>query len=220
MNLRWLAWFTALLPIAAVHLAYLLSINAGDVPACVPYWEGCTSISRAGRFGLANHLFKALMLPYATLLMLFWGLCWLWLRELRHDAPRRSVTILALGLVAALFLILYVTFLGVEGPIYQWLRRYGITVHFSFSVLAQMLVCALLTPVTRLSIALRRTMLVFAGLLLVLGLASIPLQHLVDDRDRAVNALEWTYTLLMGLFYGLIGTAWGQTRFRVDVHSG
>ncbi|MES0872555.1 hypothetical protein [Sinimarinibacterium thermocellulolyticum] len=214
---RGYAWLTVLLPIAAVHLAYLVSIAQGSVEACVPYWEGCTSISRAGRHGLANLLFKGLMLPHAAQLVGFWLLTSLWLRALRPDAPRRILAVTGLGLVAAVFLILYASFLGAEGPTYQWLRRYGINVFFSFSVLAQMLVIALLQPVPSLRPFLRRTMLAFAALLLALGLASLPLQHFATDADRAMNALEWTYALLMALFYGLIGLAWGATGFRLRV---
>jgi hypothetical protein len=217
MDLRWYAWLTVLFPVAAVHLAYGISIAHGHVEACVPYWEGCTSISRAGRHGLANLLFKGLMLPHAAQLAGFWLLAWLWLRALRPDAPHRTHAVLALGLVAAAFLVLYASFLGAEGPTYQWLRRYGINVFFSFSVLAQMLVIALLQPVPALGRGLRRTMLGFAALLLILGLASLPLQHFATDAERAMNALEWVYALLMALFYGLIGLAWGATGLRAEV---
>lgn len=220
MDLRWFAWLTVLVPITAAHLAYFVSAAGGHVDWCVPYWDGCTSISRAGRFGLGNHLFRALMLPHAAQLMMFWGLTWLWLRALRPDAARRCAAVLGLGVVAALFLILYASFLGVEGSVYQWLRRYGITVFFSFSVLAQMLVIALLQPVRQLPRLLRRVMLTFAAALLVLGLLSIPLQHFAGDADRAMDALEWNYALLMALFYGLLGLAWGATGFRVWVRTG
>jgi hypothetical protein len=217
MDLRWYAWLTVLFPVAAVHLAYGISIAHGHIEACVPYWDGCTSISRAGRHGLANLLFKGLMLPHAAQLAGFWLLAWLWLRALRPDAPRRVAATLILGVVGAAFLVLYASFLGAEGPMYQWLRRYGINVFFSFSVLAQMLVIALLQPVPALSRRLRCTMLGFAALLLALGLASLPLRHLAIDADRAMNALEWVYALLMALFYGLIGSAWGATGLRAEI---
>lgn len=217
MDLRWYAWLTVFFPAVAVHLAYGVSIAHGHVEACIPYWDGCTSISRAGRHGLANLLFKGLMLPHAAQLAGFWLLTWLWLRLLRPDAPGRVGAVLLLGVVAAAFLVLYASFLGAEGPTYQWLRRYGINVFFSFSVLAQMLVIALLQPVAALSRGLRRTMLAFAALLLALGLASLPLQHFITGAERAMNALEWTYALLMALFYGLIGMAWGVTGLRAQL---
>lgn len=219
MDPRWYAWLTVLFPVAAVHLAYLVSIAQGSVEACIPYWDGCTSISRAGRHGLANLLFKGLMLPHAAQLMGFWLLVWAWLHSLRPDATRRVHAITGLGVIAALFLILYASFLGAEGETYRWLRRYGINVFFSFSVLAQMMVIALLTPVSSLGVTVRQTMLAFAAALLLLGLASLPLRHFAEDADRVMNALEWIYALLMALFYGLIGIAWGRTGFRLHARA-
>jgi hypothetical protein len=210
------AGVTALLPVIAVHLSYAIAVNAGEAAVCVPYWDGCTSISRAARFGLANIMFKALMLPHAAVLAGFWGLCWLWLRQLRPDAPLRCNATLLLGGISALFLVLYASFLGVDGATYQWLRRYGITVFFAFSVLAQMLVVALLQPIDTLGLGLRRIMLLFAAALLALGLCSIPLQALGDAADAAVNALEWCYALLMTAFYALIGIGWKHTGFNLQ----
>ena len=43
-------------------------------------WEGCTSISRAARHGLGNHVFRLLMLPCAMLVALHWWSSARWLR--------------------------------------------------------------------------------------------------------------------------------------------
>jgi hypothetical protein len=202
-----LPWLLVALPLLAVHASYLLSANGGYVPWCVPYLEGCTSISRAARNGPANLLFKLLMLPYAALLVLFWQQTGAWLRTLRPDAGRRSKGVRLLGIVAAVFLSIYVVCLGVDGELYQWMRRYGITVFFGFSVLAQMLSVALLAPLLHDRPRLRRAMLAFAASLLGLGLLSLPLQHFAADGEAATNALEWTYAALMTFFYALIGAA-------------
>ena len=45
--MQWLA--IALVMGVAVHLAWWLSLQGGHVEACNPYWDGCTSISRAAR---------------------------------------------------------------------------------------------------------------------------------------------------------------------------
>lgn len=203
----WLPWVLVLLPLLAVHSSYLLSASSGSVPWCLPYVEGCTSISRAARHGVANILFKLLMLPYSALLVLFWKQTGAWLRILRPDAPRRAGSVRFLGITAAIFLAIYVVCLGVDGEFYQWMRRYGITVFFGFSVLAQMLSVALLTPLLKQHQRLRKSMLFFCALLLALGLLSLPLQHFADDSDAAMNALEWIYAALMTLFYALIGSA-------------
>lgn len=184
-----------MLPILAAHAAYLISAMQQHVPWCWPYLDGCTSISRAARFGMANLLFKTLMLPYAGLLARFW-----W----QLDEQRE---IRALGVAGAGFLGLYVLFLGWDGSLYQWLRRYGITCHFAFSVLAQMLTLRVLLRRRRLAPARRGALLLLCALLLGLGLLSLPYQHWAADADAAVNRIEWCYALLMLLFYPLAGPA-------------
>lgn len=192
-----LALATGLWPILAVHVAYLISAQAGLVPWCFVYGEGCTSISRAARHGLANLWFKLTMLPYCWLLIAYW-----W-RAAQLSAARRLRWVWRLGLVGALFLAIYVGALGVEGELYQWMRRYGITVYFSFTVLALMLLASVFARKARLLTAL-------CAVMLLLGLASLPLQHMAGDHDAAVNALEWTYALLMML--GFVAT----TRLRPE----
>ena len=45
---------------------------------------------------------------------------------------------LSLGVVSAFALAVYATFLGTEGDIYRFLRRYGVIVYFGFGYLAQL----------------------------------------------------------------------------------
>jgi hypothetical protein len=207
LPLHRLPWLLVLLPILAVHLSYALAASSADVPWCNPYIDGCTSISRAARNGTANIVFKSLMLPYAALLALFWNQLSAWLLTQRPDTIRRCRGVRFLGVTAAVFLAVYAIFLGIDGEFYQWMRRYGITVFFGFSVIAQMLTLALLTPLARLGPGLRTSMLCFSALLLALGLLSLPLKHFSTDAKAAMNALEWTYAGLMTLFYALIGMA-------------
>jgi hypothetical protein len=209
------AWLAAILPLVAGNVAYVISASAELVPWCVPYLDGCTSVSRAARHGLANPVFRAIMLPYAVVMALFWWLAAEWLRGL---APARSGarrTLLACGLLASAFLVLYGTFLGVEGEFYQWMRRYGITVHYSGTVLAQFLLTWVVAAEPRLPAWLRRALLGLCAVLLVLGLASIPLRNFADDRDAAINALEWSYSVLLLVFFPLVGEAWRRTGLRI-----
>lgn len=213
-----IAWAAAILPFIAANLAYLISASADLVPWCVPYLEGCTSVSRAARSGVANPVFRGIMLPYAVVMALYWWLAAEWLRGFAPQRPRLRRTMLGFGLLAALFLILYASFLGVEGNFYQWLRRYGITVHFSSTVLAQFLVTYAVAADPRLPAWLRRSKLGLCAVMLVLGLASIPLQNFAPDRDAVLNAVEWTYSLLMIAFFPLTGEAWRRTGFTFRLH--
>jgi hypothetical protein len=80
MLLRLLPLITGFAPIFAVHVSYLIGIRAGVLRACIPYIEGCTSISATGRYPPASFLFKSVMMPEAILLALYWLFSVAWLR--------------------------------------------------------------------------------------------------------------------------------------------
>ena len=115
-RLLWpLALLAALLPVAATAVAYALSIRLELAPACNPFLDGCVSISRAGRHGLPNILFRAILLPAAVLQAMCWMLCPAWLRSLDAPPDRWQRVLPALGIGAGTLLVLYGTFLGTEG---------------------------------------------------------------------------------------------------------
>ena len=138
------------LPVAAVFVAYALNRYTGtDLEPrfiCNPYIDGCVSISRAVRSGPGLHLFRAVMLPCAMLLFISWAMVRDWLLCIDACRSRRAAAVFWLGAVGALFLVLYVTWLGTEGEWYRWLRRYGVTVYFGGTSLAQLLLVWVLWP--------------------------------------------------------------------------
>ena len=125
----------AVLFTVAAHLALWLSIRDGWIEACVPYVEGCTSISRAARRGLGNHVFRLMVLPCAALVGLHWWLAARWL-------GRGAAVVAWMGAAAAMALALYAAFLGTEGEAYRFLRRYGVVCFFGFGYLAQLVFLA------------------------------------------------------------------------------
>lgn len=133
-----LALLAGLVPAVAALLALAVSVQQQWVPLCNPFVDGCTSISRAARQGLANHLFRALMLPAATLQGLVWLLAAHWLQGAL--GPRRGLRwMAALGVLAAAALVLYATFLGTEGAAYRLLRQYGTVLYFGNTCLCMLL---------------------------------------------------------------------------------
>ena len=203
-----LAWLVALLPLVAAHAAYLISASHGLVPWCIPHLEGCTSISRAARVDPTSILvYKSLLLPYSALLVLFWRQAALGLREVAPGHPRTQRALLPVGIVAGVATATYTAVLGTDGEVQQWIRRYAINVGFGFSVLAQMLFAAAIAGAVRVPRALRRALVGLCAAMIALGVASIPLQFLMESRDAAINAIEWTVGVLMVAAYPLIGAA-------------
>lgn len=203
------AALAGLLPIAAAHAAYLLNIQAADDLAaefiCMPYLDGCVSISRAARSGPGLQLFRWLMLPSAALLLLSWEFARRWLADLQACTDWRGWLIAGLGAIGALFLVLYVTALGMEDDWYRWQRRYGVIFYFGGTALAQLLLLWVLWPARRRLAAgrLARPIALLAalvGLQWMLGVFS-SVKRLVfadpDFIDRLENVLEWWYALPM-----------------------
>ena len=212
------ALLSGLLPIIAAHAAYLVNVSVGSgIEAefiCLPYFDGCVSISRAARSGPGLMLFRALMLPTVIFLLLSWEAVRKWLLTLDVCSSRRAWTIAGLGLVGALFLVLYVTALGTEGEWYRWQRRYGVFVYFGGTALAQLLLVSVLWPARRQRVAGEllapiATLTALVSLQWTLGVFSAFKRLIFDDPaliDRIENIIEWWYALPMAT--GFIVIAW------------
>lgn len=203
-----LALMVAVLPVLATHLAWGLSLHAGHIPWCVPYLEGCTSISRAARHGLGNDLFRMVMLPTAALQALFWVAVASWLRA---GGAQVAASVPWLGLLAAVFLALYVTFLGSEGDIYRLLRRYGVTVYFAATYLALLASLRALHKTRGAQDPAYRPLLAVALGLLALGVLSTAATAFVDSRelkDRIENVLEWHLGVWLTAMFLVVAWRW------------
>jgi hypothetical protein len=206
MTISRLAFLTGLLPFCVVNISFVISATTGHISWCFPYFEGCTSISATGRYGFSYYFFKAGMIPAAIIMGSFWIACRRWLLTL-GDADGRMVRAMALlGLISAIFLILYTVFLGSKGDFYNFMRRTGVIVYFSFSYLAQLMLLARLQHLQNEQLIdipayiTKGKMAVVVGLLLI-GLGSIPISNFVVDKNRPENAVEWTYAFLMVSYY-------------------
>ncbi len=223
-----LALVAGLLPTIAGLLAWQLSTRLELIPACNPFIDGCVSISRAARHDLPNHLFRAIVLPAAVLQGLTWWLAAVWLRQLALLAPVRARVLAATGAVAAIFLVLYGTFLGTEGELYRWFRRFGIWFYFGLTAIALVVVVGLIERAARrggtaLSRRFGRTLLALAWVLLALGLVSVFSALAIRDElahDRFTNVLEWWGAGLVNAFFAALAWAWRQTRFGLTLAVG
>ena len=217
---------SGLLPLLVVPLAYLLNLSAGQQLSaefsCRPFLDGCVSVSRAVRSGPGLHLFRAVMLPCAALTFFSWALVREWLRLLDACGRRRASVIFWLGATGALFLVFYVTWLGTEGEWYRWLRRYGVTVYFGGTALAQLLLAGVLWP-RRFALdggRLRRGIATFTGLVSLqwlLGVLSVIKRLVLDDPgliDRIENHIEWGFGVCMAGAFVVLGLMLRRSAFK------
>jgi len=220
-----LALLAGLLPLVATVVAATLSMQQGLVPSCNPFWDGCTSISRAARYELPNHLFRALMLPAATLQALVWVLAARWLLQ-RGAAGRGVAWIAPLGVVAGIALVVYGSFLGTEGPVYRWLRQYGTVVYFGFTCLNLLLTgnaVQALVRVGRLALPrwLEHAMVSLAVTLVLLGLGNALVAAAFGEplKGRVENVTEWWGALIFVLGFCALAAMWWRERVVLQLSS-
>jgi hypothetical protein len=205
------------LPALAAPIAFAISVEHQLIPACNPFVEGCASVSRAARHGLANYLFRAMVMPAAVLQALTWWLVAAWLLRLQALTARRARSHGATGVAAGLILIVYASFLGTDGEIYRWLRRYGIVFYFGFTVICMLLVAggarARTWQTARWAPA---TLLALCAALPALGLinAFAPLYLPRETaRDAIENITEWWAGAVFSVFFVVLARLWALTRF-------
>lgn len=223
-----LALTAGLLPAVAALVAWALALQAGLVPACNPFLEGCVSISRAARHGLPNHVFRALVLPAATLQAVVWLLQAQALQAAGGAALQRSALALAvIGIVSGVSLVLYGSFLGTEGAAYRWLRRYGTVGYFGGTCVALLLLARALqraraaqVPGLALPRAHERLLLALLGLIVALGLGNALVGAWADNdtlKDRVENATEWWGSLGLTLAFVTLASLWRRWDLRVRI---
>lgn len=213
----WLPATIAVLPTATIVVCYRLSAANGYIPDCNPLLEGCTSVSSAGRHGAAYWLFKLGVLPTALLMAVFWRWCRAWVLSLGLGDSTGLKAMRWLGTISAAFLVLYVVFLGSSGEVYAFLRRFGVTIHFSFSYLAQILLLNRLWNARRagrlpLPDALTTVMFALTLVCFAMALYSLPVGVVIADPDNVIiNVIEWNFAIALIGWYLLPALAWRHT---------
>lgn len=203
-----------------------MSANMGLVPWCFPYLEGCTTISQAGRSGNTIFLFRAAMMVQAVFLIWFWMYALYWL-NLITNTPTMSAKIMAWsGITGALFLILYIDFLGTEGEFQRFMRRYGVIIYFTLTPLAQLLKLNVLYKLkTNSSLNINhnvlRYQLVILLLMLLIGIISLVIGYTGNKTYESENIIEWNFSLLLAMYFAGTIFLWKNVRINlIDKLSG
>ena len=216
MRPHYIPWIIFWIPLIAVHGAYFMGLWEGVAYQCNPYIHGCTTISRAAREGNAIFLFRGLMMPITALLVMFWYLQSIWLEQLRQTSQRY---LFAIGAIGALFLVLYVNFLGTDGDFNRFLRRYGVMFYFGLTVLAQILSLASLNKLgNALSKKMRLYMnaqLSFIGVCWLLAMANLVAKQIGFANEKEIeNVIEWFFALFMSLYFPFAALMWKHSGFQ------
>ena len=201
-----LAILITVLPLLASNGAFLLSAGQGLISWCMPYIDGCTTISNAGRSGDTIFYYRALVFPYSVLLVLFWLNCKKWLDFLGGHRTKAALSTMWLGVVGSLGLLLYIDYLGTTGEINSLMRRMGAALYFILIPVAQSLLLYQHYKILRnkpdvlLNTKVLQYQLVIVLLMLFIAVASIFIVVTGNDTSEIENIVEWNFSLLVNLY--------------------
>lgn len=219
MQPRTLVLIITILPLLTTNAVYLLSAYEGFIPWCNPYIDGCTTISRAARSGNSIFIYRASMIAYGLLLIWFWIYVQQWLNQLYGHRTKLSRIILWLGVVGAIFLIVYIDFLGTTGEMNRFMRRHGIIIFFTFTPLAQILmlkqhydILPSLPEGTIKPWVLHYQLFVLL-LMLIIAIISAILDITQNKTDASENIVEWNFSLLLTMYFSGMVFIWKDYRY-------
>jgi hypothetical protein len=219
MQPKTLALIITILPLLTSNGVYLLSAYEGFIPWCIPYIDGCTTISQAARSGNSIFIYRATMIAYGLLLIWFWIYAQQWLNLLYGHTTKVARFIFFLGLVGAIFLIIYIDFLGTTGEVNRFMRRYGIMVFFTFTPLAQLLMLkqhyniSSSKPEGAIKPWLLHYQLFVLLLMLIIGIISIALDITQNKTYEIENIVEWNFSLLLNMYFLAMIFIWKDYRY-------
>ncbi len=194
------------LPIAAIHVSYLIAASNNHVPWCNPYFDSCTSISATGRELPEFYWFKITMVISALIMIAYWRQVAIRQRSIGSSGNVIATT----GTIAGIFLIVYVLALGIEGDLFRLQRRIGVILYFTLTYLAQLMGVSWLWRNGYRSLPVR-IMLSLCILCLVIGVSSLSAEILTTWHDQVEDAVEWILALILMLYFIVSYWAWKMT---------
>ena len=154
----------------------------------MPLLDGCTSISKVGRYGISFYLYKLFIIPSVILIIIFWYQINIYIHK--------SNFLFSLATVSSVFLIVYLIALGFDGNIYRFMRELGIFVFFILTPVCQVW---LTISISNEKIKAKNILYILIFLYLVCLVSYLFILPL--DNANYENIIEWNFALLIFLFF-------------------
>ena len=154
----------------------------------MPLIDGCTSISKVGRYGTSFYLYKLFIIPSVILLIIFWYQINIYIHK--------SNFLFSLAIVSSVFLIVYLIALGFDGNIYRFMREIGIFVFFILTPVCQVW---LTISISNEKIKAKNILYILIFLYLVCLVSYLFILPL--DNANYENIIEWNFALFIFLFF-------------------
>lgn len=182
--------FVFFIPVLTVIISYFISSFGGFVDWCMPLLDGCTSISKVGRYGISFYLYKIFIIPSVILMIIFWYQV--------NKYIYTSNLLLFLGITSCIFLIIYLFALGFDGKIYRFMREIGIFIYFILTPMCQTFLAFSIS-----NNKIRSKFYLYTLLSMYLVCVGGYLFILPLDNSNYENVIEWNFALLIFLFFPL-----------------
>jgi len=204
LNLRHLTLIIFFLPITTVITSFILSVNFDIISFCIPNIEGCTSISRIGRYPPVKYFFKPMMYLSGFLFFLYWTKNFLLLKNIKYS--KKLIIFYFFGIVSTLFLFLYIFYLG-ESSHYRFFRKIGIYIYILFTLLAQLSLSIQYFKLKNFNKKIFNNNFVklkmyFSFFLLAVGIIFFPILIIkIENFPEIKNIISWNYFFLIQFYY-------------------
>ena len=211
INIRYLSLIVFVLPLFTVVISYIVSVKLNLVSFCIPNIDGCTSISRVGRYEPVKYFFKPFMFLFGVLLLIYWRENFLKLKLFTKN--NQLLITFIIGILSVIFLFLYIFFLG-ESDIYRFFRKIGIYIYIFFTVIAQLLLSIQYFKLRNIANKLLnkkfiKYKLMLSIFLIVFGLAVLPILLIkIEHFSEIKNIISWNYFLCVQLYYLISFLCW------------
>ena len=216
INLPGLPLWAAAVPLGTVVTCYLIAVSLEHVPACIPNFSGCTSVSSTGRMLPESLVFRAGMLPTALVLVIFWWRCAAFLSLGGHSGVRLAM-LRILGVIVSLSLVIYALTLGLEDDGYPQLRRAGIVGFALATFVAQVLLISCYRPMRIVATrSLLRWLIVLCWALPLLGIAAEVAKWAGVSRHAANNIVAWNAFVVASAYYAVVARIWRHHGFTAE----
>jgi len=211
VNIKYLSLIVFALPILTVIISYIISVKLNLIPFCIPNIDGCTSISRAGRYEPVKYFFKPFMFLFGVLLFIYWRENFLKLKLFKEN--KLLLITFIIGIISVIFLFLYIFFLG-ESNIYRFFRKIGIYIYIFFTIIAQLLLAIQYFKLRNtankfLNKKFIKYKLIFSVFLISFSIIVLPILLIkIEHFPEIKNIISWNYFLCIQLYYLITFFCW------------
>ena len=123
-----IALLAVALPFLSIGISYGLSVAGGHVPLCIPWFEGCSTITATGVYYPAAYVFRAGLISTAVIAIIWWYCVRAWLESVGEPHPHPWIhRLVAFAIAASILLVASISVLGehmVPSSEHRWLWRF------------------------------------------------------------------------------------------------